>query len=299
MTMDMGEPLAAVVVPAVNKDYQYFYNVKGEVEAIIFPIRETAELDKLFGALAKAQGDIEGASKDQVNQGIRGGPKKYADLASVWEVARDPLAKNDLSIIQLPLGQILVDLPEGAGDEDDFGQKKKDRSYGKAWFYLVRTRLCHGSGQWIESTIGMPVLKHNAHGFGSAMTYCRRYALASMVGIYQDDDDGNGANGKEPQGNQPQGGQAPRERKEKAPQGTPERDIGKEILAAAKIIGLTKVTDLKPIFQEIAGKPDLNGHSSEVYEKVLQHLVDRKAQMDKELEEVTNEALGEKKEDAD
>jgi hypothetical protein len=37
------------------------------------------------------------------------------------------------------------------------------------------------------------VAKANAHGFGSALTYARRYGLAAACGLKADDDDGNAA----------------------------------------------------------------------------------------------------------
>ena len=59
----------------------------------------------------------------------------------------------------------------------------------------LTTRLIHESGEWIEDTATMPLPRHDPQGFGSAMTYCRRYALAAAVGVYQDDDDANAASG--------------------------------------------------------------------------------------------------------
>jgi hypothetical protein len=54
----------------------------------------------------------------------------------------------------------------------------------------------HTSGQWISSVFSMPVSKHDAQAVGSAITYARRYALAAVVGIAPEDDDGNLASGK-------------------------------------------------------------------------------------------------------
>jgi hypothetical protein len=51
----------------------------------------------------------------------------------------------------------------------------------------------HSSGEWISSTLELPVSKQDAQGFGSALTYARRYSLAAICGIAQDDDDGEGA----------------------------------------------------------------------------------------------------------
>ena len=69
----------------------------------------------------------------------------------------------------------------------------------------VGTILMHSSGQWIENEIALtPVREKKGEGFleahdpqaiGSAISYARRYALASFIGIYQEDDDANKATG--------------------------------------------------------------------------------------------------------
>lgn len=59
----------------------------------------------------------------------------------------------------------------------------------------LTTRLIHESGEWIEDTATCPLPKRDPQGFGSAMTYLRRYSLAAITGLYQDDDDGNAASG--------------------------------------------------------------------------------------------------------
>jgi hypothetical protein len=63
--------------------------------------------------------------------------------------------------------------------------------------------LLHTSGEWISSTFTIPVLPQvvakgqdpvqSPQGYGSALTYALRYALAAIVGIAPDDDDGNAA----------------------------------------------------------------------------------------------------------
>ena len=132
---------------------------------------ETSEkINELAGALAKAQGQIEGAAKDMENPFLK---SKYADLSSVWAVARKPLSDNELCVVQTP-------------ENCDNGN------------VTLRTTLFHSSGQWIASVLEMPVAKQEPQGYGSAISYARRYSLASMVGIYSEDDDGEGAKpGKE------------------------------------------------------------------------------------------------------
>lgn len=130
---------------------------------------QTSEtINELATALAKAQGQIKGAIKDAENPHFR---SKYADLASVWDACRDALSKNGLSVIQAP---------RGCWNES-------------GWTVEVETRILHSSGQWMGDTITVPVGKPDAQGLGSALTYARRYALASFVGVAPEDDDGNAA----------------------------------------------------------------------------------------------------------
>ena len=63
----------------------------------------------------------------------------------------------------------------------------------------LTTLLAHTSDEWIEATFSMPVEKSTAHGYGSCLTYLRRYTLNALVGIVSSldvtDDDGNAASG--------------------------------------------------------------------------------------------------------
>lgn len=118
-------------------------------------------LDQLATALAAAQGEIKDASKDSVNPHLK---SKYADLAEVLQTARPILSKFGLALVQ------------GVAYSD--GQVN------------VTTRLLHKSGQWLESQISIPVVKQDAQGIGSATTYGRRYGASALIGISQDDDDG-------------------------------------------------------------------------------------------------------------
>jgi hypothetical protein len=115
-------------------------------------------------ALAKAQGEIEDATKTGVNPAFR---SKYADLAAVRAVIREPLAVNDLSIVQFPR-------TVSGGVE-------------------VETMILHKSGEYLAETLFMPVSKYDAHGVGSGITYARRYGLMSLLCLAADDDDGNAA----------------------------------------------------------------------------------------------------------
>ncbi len=120
----------------------------------------------LAAALAKAQADLEGAAKKSNNPAFR---SKYADLGAVWDAWQEVGPKNGLSVVQFP-----TDMP----DQKMVG---------------MTTMLLHTSGQWMRGVFSLPAGKQDAHGYGSACTYLRRFSLASVVGVCPVDDDGNAA----------------------------------------------------------------------------------------------------------
>jgi hypothetical protein len=121
-------------------------------------------IEKIAPALIKAQAKIKGALKDSTNPHFR---SKYADLSSVVEAVKAPLLEQGITFLQ------------GVHDAVD----------GVA----VETMLLHTSGEWISSTMRIPAVKQDAQGYGSAITYGRRYGLQSMCGVPAEDDDGNAA----------------------------------------------------------------------------------------------------------
>lgn len=128
----------------------------------------SVETEKLDTALAKAQAEIKSAAKDANNPAFK---SKYADLASIFNACHEALAKHGVSVTQWPLHS----------------------TDGR--LHLV-TRLAF-AGQWFRAEFSMPLAKQDAHGYGSATTYARRYSLAAAVGVVADeDDDGNGASGR-------------------------------------------------------------------------------------------------------
>lgn len=132
-------------------------------------------MKELATAMAKAQGQIKAALKDSKNPAFR---SSYADLTSVWEACREALTKNGFSVIQR------TDFDAG----------------GEVW---LETMLLHSSGEHVSSRYPLRPLKQDPQGYGSAMTYARRYCLAALVGVVADeDDDGNAASQRN--GNQQQ-----------------------------------------------------------------------------------------------
>ena len=129
-------------------------------------MKHSESIALLAGALAKAQLQIEPASKNATNPHFR---SHYADLASRWAACRGPLNTNGLSIVQFPC-------------DGDVGRTG------------LCTMLLHSSGEFISEVVTTRSQKDDPQGLGSALTYLRRYALAAVVGVTAtEDDDGNAA----------------------------------------------------------------------------------------------------------
>lgn len=125
---------------------------------------KSPEIKNLATALAKFQSTVEAVKKGASNPFFK---SKYADLASIIDAIREPLAKNGLSFAQFPAG--------------DGG---------------LTSILMHETGEFIEETFTMKPVDNKPQTAGSAITYMRRYALSAMLGIAtEEDDDGNVASG--------------------------------------------------------------------------------------------------------
>lgn len=130
-------------------------------------MNKSESIKELAIALSKAQAEMPPAEMKSVNPFFK---SKYADLGSVIKSASPVLAKHGLSISQMPIS-----------DNGDIG---------------LTTILMHSSGEWLESTIFMPLGEESgrsaAQSAGSIITYLRRYSFASVLGMYADEDtDGN------------------------------------------------------------------------------------------------------------
>jgi hypothetical protein len=118
----------------------------------------------LIPALLKAQGQLEHAKKDSTNPHFK---SKYADLATVMDTVKPILQANDLVVTH-------------------------QRESTESGEYLITT-IWHKSGQNISSRSKLMPTKADPQGYGSAMTYARRYDLSALIGLASDDDDGNEA----------------------------------------------------------------------------------------------------------
>lgn len=130
-------------------------------------------IGKLAAALAQFQGRVENITKGSTAKiPTRNGGEysyTYADLAAVLEAIRKPLSEAGLAVIQSPMSS-------------------------EAGYALV-SRVVHAeSGEWAQSILPLPLPPNaDAKALGSAVTYARRYALVSLLGLATEDDDGTAA----------------------------------------------------------------------------------------------------------
>lgn len=124
------------------------------------------QVEKVSAALVLAVGEMQNATFDARNPHFG---SRYTSLPALLDLVRPILAKHGLAAVQLATSA------EG----------------GRVG---VETILLHASGQYLSSVIAVTPQKQDPQGAGSAITYCRRYALAAALGIgSEEDDDGNEA----------------------------------------------------------------------------------------------------------
>lgn len=119
----------------------------------------------LASAMAAAFAEIEGATKSANNPHFK---SKYADITAVIEAIKPALIKHSLFFTQHP-------------EPSENG-------------VTIETVLHHAGGDTLSlGKLYVPANKKDAQGFGSALTYARRYALVTAFGVPTEDDDGNAA----------------------------------------------------------------------------------------------------------
>lgn len=125
----------------------------------------------IASALAVAQAQMGKALKSANNPHFR---SKYADLGSVVDACMPALNANGIAVVQPTV-------------DDETGR-------------YVETILIHGaSDTQLKCRVPLIVQKNDMQGYGSAVTYARRYGLMSMAGIAPEDDDGHAATKARPE----------------------------------------------------------------------------------------------------
>lgn len=121
-------------------------------------------MSESIGNIAKALAEFQATIKDPKKEG-KGNYGKYVKIDDMLPIVRPALAAVGLSVIQNPYS---------TGTDT----------------ITMTTMLMHSSGEWIESDpLTLASARVSAQGSGAAITYARRYCLASFLGIVSDDDD--------------------------------------------------------------------------------------------------------------
>jgi len=163
-----NDKLKELLLAGLIKSNNKIEEVKAQVDVLSNPVQRldlgnapiiknsSDEIDKLAMSLVKAQSEIEIAGKSSNAYNF-----KYADLAEIVRASRPALTKNELAVLQ-PI-----------------------TSHGN--IRILETILLHSSGQWIKSFMHIPEIsiqgKTPIQSMGATITYLRRYAYASLVGV--------------------------------------------------------------------------------------------------------------------
>ena len=127
--------------------------------------KETPIGKQIAAAFVKAQRQFGPALKTSTNPHFR---SKYADLSNCVEAVIGALNDNGIGLMQ--------------------------RTYESKDGVMVETVFIHESGEIMEcGLLHVPASKQDPQGYGSALTYARRYSLLAATGLAPEDDDGNSA----------------------------------------------------------------------------------------------------------
>ena len=125
-------------------------------------------MKSVSAAFVKAKREFGPALKNSVNPHLK---NKYADLGSCLDAVTDALLNNGIAMYQ-------------ETSEDATG-------------VTVETVFLHESGESLRcGKMHVPAPKNDPQGYGSALTYARRYSLVTSCGIAQEDDDGHAGSRK-------------------------------------------------------------------------------------------------------
>jgi hypothetical protein len=135
-------------------------------------------MQAIAAALVKAQKEFGPALKTATNPHFR---SKYAALDACVEAVIDALNNNGIFLMQ-------------------YTHPCEDG-------VIVETMFIHESGEHMSGgKLHVPASKQDPQGYGSALTYARRYSLQAACGIAPEDDDGNAASKSKPEPKKPAAG---------------------------------------------------------------------------------------------
>jgi len=143
--------------------------------------------DRIYTALAKAQGQFRTVECSGTNPHYC---SKFATIADIMKMIRQPLASNGLCLVQLP--------------ETFDGMVS------------VTTEIYHSSGDSISCTLSSPTEKKRnpVHAVGSTISYLRRYGLSSLLCIATGEEEDDGEQPRQQQEQPRQQQEQPRQQQE-------------------------------------------------------------------------------------
>ena len=217
-------------------------------------MKTSESISSIAPDLVKAQAGINGVAKDGNNPIFR---SKYITLDSILLAVRPVLSANNLFLTQ--------GITHVSKNEDGIVNAVE-----------VESKLIHSSGEWVASSVVVPVTNNvdrngkamavDAHRVGGSLTYGRRYSLSALLSIGEDDDDGNTASGYQNQAPQQQAPKTPAPLKVAEP--TPLERFNSQV---DRLYGKdTSKDDRKGIHNAIAG----SGKEVKVTSDSLSHVAD-------------------------
>jgi hypothetical protein len=170
-------------------------------------MQKSESIIKLTAALIKAKRSFSPLIRNQENPGFKRGNQvsKYADLAAVIEATEAALLENGLVLTQFP-----------HNDGERVG---------------VQNMLVHESGEFLEHTFTVAIIKQDAQTSVAGITYARRVSMKAILGISDEDDDGNTASGT---GAVPKTSMPAPKSVAAAPTQVPKAEIPKDLPSASK-----------------------------------------------------------------
>ena len=175
-------------------------------------MNQSEQINELAKALALFQAKMPAVLMNATNPFLK---NKYATLGQIIEACTPILSEVGLSFSQMVYGE-----------KGEIG---------------VSTLLLHQSGQWVSSSVSLPIEpekgKNAAQSGGSIVTYLRRYSLSSAIGIYSEEDKDGSENKRAAQ------------KKEMTPEEKERTETISKIIAMAAKLGGQKNNDLMTLLK--------------------------------------------------
>lgn len=135
-------------------------------------MNQSQSISKLAAALVAAQKEMPVIPKSAENPFFK---SQYASLDCILELVKPILCNHGLTVIQ--------------GSSSPVSDAE-----GRITGFVGTTMLLHESGEWVETSLAMPLAKSDPQGMGSAVTYFKRYGVSALLNLAtEEDDDANHA----------------------------------------------------------------------------------------------------------